>query len=168
MKNLINNLFLVFTLLLTISIKAQTKAETENWIQEKVKSYPVGNFYIRELKIQNGYIEYFETINNTKFYERILIKNIKEVKVSKRYDSNWGNYYSIKLFCKSKGCNDSGQLINGNYKNTVIEYLENYGSIEIVMNENFKENDNSSRMQKAILHLIKLYGGNAIVKKEAF
>lgn len=160
--------FIFICVSLFYSLSAQSKNETETWITETTRQFPAGPIDNRQLKIIGGYFTYFENIGDTVFYERVLIKNVKEIQITERYDKNWGNYYSIKLFCKFKGCNDSGHFINGTYKNTVIQYLENFGYVGVVLNENFNQRDLPKRMEKALLHLVKLYGGNAIIKRSAF
>jgi len=165
-KKLFYSSILFFLFAGTTSTFAQNKTETENWIVEKCKNYAINNYYTRELKIENGFFTYYEKIGDTWFYERILIKEITEVLIKREENSEWG--YTIKVFCKRKGCNDSGKYINGIYKNTVIEYSDEKGNVDVYLNKDFGSDDLPKRMEKAIIHLVSLYGGNAKVYKEAF
>ncbi len=159
-------ILLLFLFINTSLSFAQSKLETESWILEKCNDYAINNFYTRELKIEDGYFTYFEKIGENLFYERILIKKISEVQIKKEESSDWG--YTIKVYCNGKGCDDSGHYINGNYKNTVIEYSGNKGNLDVYLNKNFGNDDLPKRMEKALIHLVKLYGGNAKVYKETF
>ena len=98
MKYFIKSIFIICFLFYSF-LSAQNKYETESWIIETVSQYPGGPIDNRKLKIIDGYITYFEKIGDTIFYDRILIKNIKEIQVLEKYSEDWGNYYSIKLFC---------------------------------------------------------------------
>lgn len=162
----INFIFFILTLGYSTLCVGQTKSETENWILEKSEEFAINNMYNRELKIENGYFTYYEKIGDTQFYERILIKNISKIQIKKEESADWG--YTIKVFCNGKGCMDSGHYIDGKYKNTTISYTGSVFYVNVYLNKNFENEDLPKRMEKALIHLVKLYGGVAKAYKETF
>jgi hypothetical protein len=76
------------------------------------------------------------------------------------------NIYGLTLFCNNK----SNCVTDGEYKgDSLYPRSINYNTMMFIYFRNsFGQDDLPKRMEKAILHLIKLYGGNAKLYKEVF
>lgn len=155
-------LFFIF-FLINISSFGQSKSETESWIIDKYLSYKLDNWAHKNniLKIENGYLVLIKSYG---WYEKILIKDIAQVKVSYfKVEDREG--YTINVYCKNNGkCIQEGE--NNSDKNTTSKNLNNFMTIYVKVS--FGQDDLPLRMEKALIYLVKLYGGDAKKYKEAF
>lgn len=158
-------LFVLFSSIITFG---QSKTESENWIEEKHREYKNSYNPNMDLWFENDYLYYYWTVDDKREADkrfaavyRIKIKDIKFVKTSvKKLDDVTISIFV--LYC-TKGKLESKSLPgNSNFVSNDEEFLN------IFLNENFKKDGINVRMEKAFLHLVKLYGGSATIKKEAF
>src|SRR5690554_2196163 len=98
------------------------------------------------------------------YWISIDIKYIKEIEIKKDYfDSNdkigWSKIYLYfdknKAFIKDLDDHEEYQISDSTF-------------IDILLDAKFIDDDMAPRMQKALLHLVKLNGGSAKIKKEPF
>ncbi|RZL43976.1 MAG: hypothetical protein EOP00_21950 [Pedobacter sp.] len=163
-NDIMKNIILAITILLSVSGKSQAKAETEDWIITKYLSYKYlspeqkGNI----LKIENGYLIQQTSYN---WYDKIALKEIAQIKISSfKVENRQG--YSLTLYCKNaKKCLEEGKIEYGKF---VPQGTNSNNTFTIYFDISFGEDDLPNRMEKAILHLIKLNGGNAKLHKETF
>lgn len=155
---------ILLLLLISCTGFGQTKSETEEWIISKYLYYKLDNPVHKNniLKIENGI---FIHIKSYGYFEKIQIKNIGQVKVS-YYKVENREGYTISFYCKNKlNCIEEGKYENGQFlsEKKKLNYF-----FSLYVNTSFGKEDLPKRMEKAILHLIKLYGGNATIYKETF
>jgi hypothetical protein len=146
---------------------SQTKSETEKWIVEKYNEYesPVNN--TRELIFDDSFIYYLWIFtNNYGYWTQLSIKDIKHIKIHhKKFNAEDAEGWDVitLYFDKNKSkTKDAKESDNNIYK--VAEST----SFEIKLTNKFIEDGLKPRMEKAFLHLVKSYGGNATIKKEPF
>lgn len=157
-----------FILLSSIITSGQTKSETENWIIEKHTEYKCADNPNMDLWFEDGYLFYYWTVDDKTVAEKrigvifkIKVKDIKGVKTTiKKLDNI--SVSKFTLYC-NKGKLTSKSLPNNS---TFVDTGEDF--LNIYFSESFKTNGLNIRMEKAFLHLVKLNGGTATVKKEAF
>lgn len=166
-----NKIFLFFLILNSYMIFGQDKNETESWIIEKYDEYERSINSNMDLWIEDGYLYYYFTLyddpikakENGVLY-RMKIKDIKAIKtIKKKFNSEdnigWTNLIlyteKTKMFSKDFPVSKGWECTNE-------------GFLNIPLKSEFISEGVNIRFQKAVLHLVKLYGGNAIVKKEAF
>ncbi|NYJ26633.1 hypothetical protein [Allomuricauda sp. ARW1Y1] len=158
---------IVFVLLVILncgSLNAQSKRETELWISEKYNYYKYNNRLHKNnfLRFDSEKIILIKSYGS---YSGISYQNVESIKISPfKVDDREG--FTISFYCNSGNkCIEEGE-----YKNQHLipeeRKLNNYFSI--YLDKKFEEDDMPKRMEKALLHLIKLNGGEAIIKKEAF
>ena len=156
-------LAVIFLLLISFKINSQSKLETEDWIISKLEYYSFQNppHTIVKVKIINGQIIFY---NSYGWFQSIYLKDINQVLVEHK-DSN-ENVYGVTLFCKNK----NSCVTDGEYDGNILSPLKekNNRMMFLFLREEFGQKDLPKRMEKAILHLIKLYGGNPKVYKETF
>tara|TARA_R110002033_G_scaffold43092_1_gene84561 strand:+ start:3582 stop:4073 length:492 start_codon:yes stop_codon:yes gene_type:complete len=162
-----NKFFTIIIFLTFFSAFSQTKAETEKWIIEKYNEYesPVNN--TRELIFDDSFVYYLWIFaDNYGYWTQLPIKDIKQIKIHhKKFDSEdeegWDviTLYFDKNISKTKDAKPSD---DNTYK------VSESTSIDIKLTNKFIEDGLKPRMEKALLHLIKSYGGNAIIKKDPF
>lgn len=142
-------------LLLNIQLHSQSLNETQNWIVQKHNNYcskeyiSYGVTYPRKttLEIKDGYLIYNNITAN--FIQKVKIKDIKTIEVIHYITEESDEGYKMQLIC--------------------FETKDNYfDGLTLFFGKNFETNDMKNRMIKAMIQLVKLYGGNAKVKKEAF
>ena len=171
------NMFLII-LLFTNFCFCQTKEETVDWISQEIKSHSgynknyseFSNYFIREnntviirqdFEVDNGEIKSIsESI--------IPIKSITSIKVSQYQNSDTTNQYNnsivFELNCKFKCVKNSSFNDDGKTK-------EEFTSNEFFLRIDNQDMTLKNRVPKALLHIIKLCGGNAkleSVKKDIF
>lgn len=149
---------IVFCLILISNITlSQTKIETKDWIIEKYNEYkrnttviPKNSFdlYFKDDELIHIYI-------NREF--RIKLKDIKKIQIKKeKFDENdKEGWTAIFIFFEKDKLKYEGNLS----KDTMFK---------IAVNTEFLEDGYKERMEKALLHLIGLYGGKATIKNEPF
>lgn len=134
-------LMIIFYSTITFS---QSKAESKDWIVEKYNEFKrVGEFSNQfDLNFENEFL----IIKMSQSLYKIRIKDIKKIEIKKeRWDNSDKEGWSSIYF-----------------------YYGKNEEIEITMSSEFIDLGYKQRMEKAFIHLIKLYGGNATIKKEAF
>lgn len=147
-------LIIFFTINVTFS---QTKTEIKEWIVEKYNEYKSNTTVIPrtsfDLYFDNEYLIYIYI--NDEF--KIKIKDIKKIKIKHEkfdIDDNEGWTSIFLYFEKNKS----------RYNNEVSDDT----MIKITVSNEFIKDGYKNRMEKAILFLVKSYGGNATIKNEAF
>ena len=150
-------------LLISIStiVFGQTKKETEEWIVEKYNEFERVNSLSNtmDLFFENDFL-YYEYLNA---FFKVRIKDIKEIEFKKeRFDNN-DNEGWISLWIRF----DSGNsLYKGANENEFNKSTDT--SFKMPLSSDLNKDDYQKRLEKAIIHLIKLNGGSAKVKKEPF
>lgn len=160
-------IIILTVLLLSVCSFAQTKKETEEWILEKYDQFDVSSTHL--LKIENNYLVYIVPSRYNTSYSTIPIKNIKSIKITKVISDleGWEEYYSIILIGKGKefGSIEKGEYVPWDEQDKMDK--EELG-LKTYLNKTFGKNQLPQRMEKAFINLVKLYGGNPKVYKEAF
>ena len=164
---------IIFIAILSFSqMFCQSKKETEEWIID------IYNQYERELNLTSDLI----ITDNKLYYDKriemkdycggfisvINIKDINKIEIKRVFNGSadkvgWSvvNLY----FSKNKGKVNhytSCENIADNWK------LDEGTMTNILLSSNLFNDKMEHRLEKALLHLIKLYGGNATIKKEPF
>lgn len=161
-------IIILFTLLTSVTIFGQSKSETEDWIVEKHNEYKRSINPYMDLWFEDGYLFYYWTVDDRSSAEKriaviykLKVKDIKAVRTKiKQLDNSSMSIFTI--YC-NKGKITSKSLPNeSNFVNTGEDFLN------ISLNQDFKTEGLNIRMEKAFLHLVKLNGGAATIKKEAF
>lgn len=153
----------LITLLLFIvssQFYGQSKAESQDWITSKYNDYERTVNKKFDLEFEDGYLMYL--IFDDLF--RVQIKDILRMEIkAEKWDSadkiGWTSIYiyfqkgklSIKQYGENSFTTDSGDTF-----------------FKIPLKSEFISDGLKPRMEKAFVHLIKLYGGSATIKKEAF
>lgn len=161
-----NTAIIIIMFLLSLQIMAQSKQETENWIVQKYNNYErkINNDNI--LKFDNGYLYYVSMLDkNFGTVFKIKVKDIKQIQIiAEKFDSEddegWTN---IQILFDTK------DLQTKDIRDYETNYEPGIGTgFKILVNSEFYKTDLPKRMEKALLHLIKDYGGSASIKKEPF
>jgi len=162
-----NKFFTILIFLTFFSAFSQTKAETEKWIIEKYNEYesPVNN--TRELIFDDNFIYYLWIFaDNYGYWTQLPIKDIKQIKIHhKKFNSEDEEGWDVitLFFDKNKSKTKDAKPSDDN-----IYKVSESTLLEIKLTNKFIEDGLKPRMEKAFLHLIKSYGGNATIKKEPF
>lgn len=153
--------FTILLLLFTITTFSQTKKETEDWIVEKYNEFERVNSLSNtmDLFFENNYL-YYEYLNA---FFKIKIQDIKEIEFKKERFNNEDKEGWISLWIRF----DSGKLFYKRANESDFK-KDTDTAFKIPLSSELGTNDYQKRLEKAILHLIKLNGGNAKVKKEPF
>jgi hypothetical protein len=152
---------LFFLLISSNNLSSQTLEETKDWIITKFNYFKLQNTAHKDdiLKIENGNIV---LIKSSGFYEKISIKNIKQVSVN-YYNNDGREEYSVYLFCSTNSkCSESGNSEDSNSEKIYNKFFNFY------LDPSFKKDNYPERMEKAILELVRISGGKAQKHKEAF
>ncbi|MDG4950748.1 hypothetical protein NLM59_07410 [Weeksellaceae bacterium KMM 9724] len=168
MKRVSKILMLLLLLsLFPINLLGQTKNETKVWIESTINNHSYRSLYPRHLEFHGNYLVYITKIGDTNFYGKIEIAKINQFEIQSFKGNNTQDGYKIYLFCKNNiKCIEEGKIINNKFipsKDPNINYL-----LPIYLELTFSENNLPKRMEKAIKHLVKIYGGNASIYKEVF
>jgi hypothetical protein len=149
------------------SVFSQSKEETEKWIVEKYNEYESPVNSTRELIFDDGFIYYLWIFaDNYGYWTQLPIKDIKQIKIHhKKFDANDQEGWDVitLFFDKNKSKTKDAKPSDENY----YEISEST-SFEIKLTNKFISDGLKPRMEKALLHLIKSYGGNTTIKKEPF
>lgn len=153
----------IILLLLLISTKsiAQDKTETQDWIRKQFYNYRYTNSVINEhLTFDNGYL-YYKT-NSAEF--RVKIKDIQKVKIEKsKFNSNDDEGWAVLSFKFKTGKFEIRLSGEADFKMS-----DNESKIDFFLVSKFISDNMKPRMEKSIVHLVKLYGGDATIYKEPF
>ena len=175
---------LILLLLIPTLLLSQTKKETEDWINNNINNYPV-NYgdnpieVVENIIIDGSSLYFYHHWNrqDDNYYSgtwtKINLKDIKSIEYS--FDKSPGlNNKWIELhlnFNKGKSYQGKSQYPNEFRDNISYQILFDRTAIIMRLNMDFVESGMKKRIEKALLHIIKSYGGNAIVKtvkKEPF
>ncbi|MAP81297.1 MAG: hypothetical protein CL526_09435 [Aequorivita sp.] len=153
--------FTILFLLCTASIFSQTKKITEEWIEAKYNEFERVNSLSNtmDLYFEDNYL-YYEYLNA---FFKVKIKDIKEIEFKKERFSNKDKEGWISLCIRM----DDGKLFYKEANDTGFT-KSTETAFKIPFSAEIKEDDYHKRMEKAIVHLVKLNGGNAKVKREPF
>lgn len=174
--------FLLSILFLSINISfSQTKKETEDWINQNINEFPLywantSLNVIEKIYVENGYLYNYYLVKDIEknyyagYWTKVALKDIKSIENyyhrSSDPESNWIElrFTSAKGKCfKAERKKEYVGKMNVKYQ-VVPEEM----TISQRLNLDFENSGMKKRIEKALLHLIKLYGGNAIVKREPF
>ena len=177
MKKIILSLFILLT---SASSICQSKTETEKWINENINDFPVSYGdnpieVVENIFVENGNLYFYHHWKNEKdnyysgTWSKLALKDIKSIEYTYDKSSNL-NYKWIELhFNFNKGKSLEGKTNEFQGKDNVEYKIQLQKTIiPQRLNLDFENSGMKKRIEKALLHLIKLYGGNAIVKKEPF
>ncbi|MBW4362745.1 hypothetical protein [Flavobacterium taihuense] len=175
-----SHLILIFLFIICSSF-SQTKKETENWINKNINGYSVdyGNNpinIVENIYIENGYLYFYYhwKREDENYYDgtwsKVALKYIKSIEYS--YDKSPGlNNKWIELHLNfTKGKCFQGKLDDEfqGKDNVAYEVQSERNIITQRLNMDFVKSGMKKRIEKALLSIIKQYGGNASLKKEAF
>ncbi|UGS22915.1 hypothetical protein [Flavobacterium channae] len=158
----------------------QSKKETEEWIASKYDFYKSDIYFEKNntLLFDNGNL-YVMTQNTDEItYQKISLKDISEIFIEYTGEKIKSERYHIELICKvNQNCIEHGKYVSGNFiperqgGRWKIEGKNKKYFLTLTLDKSFKKDDLPMRMEKALFHLIKLYGGNAkkyVHPKETF
>lgn len=159
------NILLLFTLIfLSVDIAfSQTRKETEDWIIEKFNSYRRPENIENQLEIADGILYHYNA--TTKLAMRVPIKDIKEIEIKQE---SWGDgdfWVNIYLYTDT---NKMAMKSFSKYSPDEYYNITPDTKTHIPLSNKFYYGKMFPRMEKALLHLIKLNGGNAVIKNEPF
>ena len=134
---------IILTLLFQLGF-SQTQKETKQWIVDKYNDYERSNEYssICDLDFKDSYM----VVTMFGQIEKFPIKGINIIEI------------------KSVRWNSDDKI---GWTSMILRYGEDERA-ELLMNADFITEGYKTRMEKAIIHLVELYGGKAKIKKEAF
>jgi hypothetical protein len=150
-----------------LSASSQTKLETEKWIIDKYNEYESPVNRTRELIFNDNFIYYLWILyDNNGYWTQLKVKDIKQIKIHhKKYNSDDNEGWDVitLYFAKNKSKTKDAKPTE---KNPYVISESTY--FEIKLANRFIKDGLKPRMEKALLHLIKSYGGKASIKKELF
>jgi len=155
-----------FFLLITYSSVSQSKSDTEEWILEKYYEYKYSEMPFNRLLFENDFlISTWMIEKDFGVVSKLKLKDITqiEVKLNSFPDKKKPMVY-LNISC------NEGKLLTKSIRpegNTEWEISEAKGTMTN-LSYDFIENKMSERFLKAFIHLVKLNGGIATVKKEPF
>lgn len=153
-------LTIIVVLVCNITLYSQTKTETKDWIIETYNSFKRTENQKNFIVIENDslvFYSYFYAYT----YRKVAIKDITSIQIKKRRVEEM-EWYQIDLKTNNK-------IEVGKYENeTYIKDYSNGTTLSILLKVEFGLDDYPKRMEKALLKIVSLYGGKAIVIKETF
>lgn len=171
---------LILLLLISFSSLSQSKKETEDWVNQNINDFPVsyGNnpIHVQEnIFLESGYVYFYHHWKRDDGYysgswDKVSLKDIKSIEYSYDKSPELNNHWiEIHLNFNAGKCY-SAKLKNGFQTKEDVSYLLQNERTAIIKRSDieFVKNGMQKRIEKALLHIIKLYGGNATVKKEPF
>tara|TARA_R110001583_G_C5607231_1_gene404997 strand:+ start:66 stop:602 length:537 start_codon:yes stop_codon:yes gene_type:complete len=174
------NIFLL-SILISLSGFSQSKEETENWINQNINDFPVSygdnSINVKEdIYLENGYVYFYHhwESNDDSYYsgswDKVSLKDIKSIEYSYDKSPNLDNRWIEIHFNFDKGKCYTAELKNGFQTKENVSYSLKPERTAIIKRSNmdFVNSGIKNRMEKALIHIIKQYGGNAVIKKEPF
>ena len=175
-------LYLVIMFLMTFfSTFCQTKEETEKWINQNINNYPVSYGdnpinIVENIFIEKEYLYFYHhwKKEDSNYYSgtwsKVALKDIKSIEYSYDKSSELNNKWIVLQLNFAKGkCSQATLKTEFQGKDNVnYEIMSEQTLIPQRLDMEFVESGMKQRIEKALLHIIKQYGGNAIVKKEPF
>lgn len=151
----------ILILLITTNIFGQTKKETEDWIVETYNQFERVNSLSNtmDLFFENDFL-YYEYLNA---FFKIKIKEIKEIEFKKERFNSEDKVGWISLWIRF---GNGSLLYRGASENEFSKSTDT--AFKIPLSCELGNEDYQKRLEKALLHLIKLNGGSAKIKKEPF
>jgi len=139
---------------------SQDKIETEEWI---IKIY---NEYEREFNSEFDLIFENNFLVYTYFYSnfRVKVSDITKIEIINERVNKSDNEGWTSIFIYF----NKGKLQTKEKQESKYITSENDNNFKIVLSSNFIKDGYTDRMQKALVHLVKLNGGKAVIKKEPF
>jgi nucleoside-specific outer membrane channel protein Tsx len=158
MKKILLCFFICFSI---SEIYGQSKVDTEEWIIRKFYEYLRPQNQGSSLKFEDGYI--IHQFNGS-LYSKAKISDIKQIETDIEKSDGKDAWHALWLYFDPKKIQ-----IKGSYGAWDNKYRISEGqNIKLHFDLTFSENDMPDRMKKAFIHLVKLYGGDAQVKKDPF
>lgn len=146
MKKTIYLLMLMFS----ITLFAQSKTDTETWIKSFMNTHSNGN-----ITFQNGTMTFDNPYDPMGFHTRtsVKIKDLAGIKISEGTKGHTAIYLS---------CYDGNCVIDGLKSKGAVNF-ETFDNNKFTMQfSSILLPDLQSRIEKAFVHLIKIYGGQVI------
>ena len=160
---------------------SQTKKETEDWINQNINTFPVSYGdnpinVVENIFLENGYLYFYhhwKREDNTYYsgtWSKVALKDIKSIEYTFDKSPGLNNKWIELRINFAKGKCSQGTLENEFQGKDNVEYVVQPERTIIPqrLNMDFQKSGMKQRIEKALLHIIKQYGGNAIVKKEPF
>jgi hypothetical protein len=138
---------------------AQTKNETEEWIATKCNEYKYNSE--NSIYFQSGELYQFKKVGVVGRLVKVNPKQIKRVEISNYVEDGKPKLVWISLYTSDKAVyekTDEKEAFHSMDGNVFV--------VPLLLK--FNEDGLKQRMEKALLHLVKLYGGSSTIKKEAF
>lgn len=172
---------ILFILISNAILFGQTKQETEDWINNNINSYPVdygeNSFeFFENITIEDGNLVLYNHFKskNSNYYTgnwfKVSLKDIKSIDYS--YDKSPGldnKWINLKLnFIEGKSLEKKVTFPTNAQEQSVYKKNPEKAVIVMRLNMEYVQSGMKQRMEKALLHIIKLYGGTAIIKREPF
>ncbi len=156
-------LVIICITLLSLNCIGQTKVETQDWISEKIHEYRSSKGVDEDFWFEDGYLHHYWSINT----------QIEENRTALNWKVKIEDIVKIETKCSANGCNfiiytKQGKLF---YQKTPVDTyykVDNHPSFNVSLTKAYYNDGISARIEKALIHLVKLYGGNATIKKEPF
>lgn len=172
---------ILFAVLFSYSALGQSKEETEEWINQNINDFPVSYgdnpIDVKEnIFIENGFLYFYHhwERNDENYYsgswDKVALKDIKSIEYSYDKSPDLDNRWVAIHLNFAKGKCYSAKLKNGFQRKEDVSYELSYERTAVIKRSNmdFVNSGMKKRIEKALLHIIKLNGGNAIIKKEPF
>ena len=178
MKNWQKILILLFSSTIAMS---QTKQETETWINNNINQFPVSygdnpNDPENRIVIEDGILYFYYHLENRKenyfsgIWNKINLNDIKNIEYSYNESVGLNNrWLQLNLnFDEGKCLQRQLNYPHESKNNNDYKLVPDRQWITMRLNGNFVKDGMKPRIEKALVHIIKLYGGKVSIKKEPF
>ncbi|MGG7034924.1 MAG: hypothetical protein ACI7YS_06980 [Flavobacterium sp.] len=141
---------------------SQTKSETEEWITETYHKFNTINPNY-DLYFENNYLYYrYIGVNFREMVMRVKVKDISKIEIRQEGRKGVKDYANVYIYFKK----EKYQLKFDEDDSFTTHNV--YTKFAISITPDLIKDGYKKRMEKAFIHLVKLNGGNASVKQEAF
>lgn len=163
MKTLSTKVFLVtlslFSFLLTEPAIAQSKSDTEEWIESIIDDgqYRFNQYHLYDISFKNGdMIIQSSGIGDDIGESKIPLKSLGKIKLQKTTDG-----YRLNILCTNNNyCVSYGKYVGGKLSN--YRFVEHKTGTTIMLGHEFQNDNLPERLKRALTHLVQLNGGKLI------
>jgi hypothetical protein len=149
-------LIVVFILGTKISV-AQSKSETESWLISIIgdPEYRYNSYHSYDIYFENGSMKIISPWLGKQYEYKVPLKSLGKIKLQKLDDG-----YRLIISCANDACIKYGEYVDGNENNYLFKSYNKQTTI--MFGPNLEFDDLTSRLKKAIKHIVQLNGGKLV------